>query len=147
MRPRLVLRTIEEAAVRGSSNLLERFRRTAGVPAAASDEPASELVPLFAVLDEIEAEAEQLRAAARERAARVLAAADAEVEQIHARARRQAEVERVRTERERRSAGANDARAALAAAEEEARRLRERGLARVPAVVDRVLAELLGAAP
>lgn len=133
--------------MKGVSSLLERFRRPAGVPAAASDEPASELVPVFAVLDEIEAELDVLRAAAREHAERLLASADAEAEQIRERARRQADTERERTERELRLAAAADTRAAVAAAEAEAQGLRERGLARVPAAVDRILADVLGAAP
>jgi len=77
----------------------------------------------------------------------VLAAAHAEADQIHERARRQAVVQRVRTEKERELAGADDARAARAAADAEAEDLLERALARVPSFVDRVLAEVLGAAP
>lgn len=133
--------------MRAGPGLLERFRRTAGVPAAVADEPASELVPLLAVLDEIEAEAARLVGDARAAAERTLAAADAEAERVLERARARADAERARTQAERTRAAEEAARTVEAAAQVEADELRERGLARVPAAVERVLATVLESAP
>jgi hypothetical protein len=119
---------------------LDRFRRAAAVPAAVGDELASELAPLFLVLDSIEEEAEELRAAARDSAGRRLAVARAEAAGIAARARERAEAARARAEAGRLEAREGEARALLAAAEEEARETRERGAARASALVEAVLA-------
>jgi flagellar biosynthesis/type III secretory pathway protein FliH len=74
--------------------ILERFRRSAGVPAAASDDLAAELAPLFAALDAIDAEAAEMRRVARRRAATIADEAQVEIEQILADAKEQAEHER-----------------------------------------------------
>ena len=88
--------------MRPVGSVLERFRRAAAVPAAAGDTLEAELMPVFAALDEIDAEAEQIRAAARREAERRLAAARADAERIVERYRRRAaKVERARAEAER----------------------------------------------
>ena len=46
------------------SDLFDRFRRTAGVPAAAADDLTAELAPVFAALEEIDAAAAEVRARA-----------------------------------------------------------------------------------
>ena len=61
--------------MRPVGSVLERFRRAAAVPAAAGDTVEAELMPVFAALDEIEAEAAQIRADARAEAERRLARA------------------------------------------------------------------------
>lgn len=127
----------------GGASLLERFRRTAGVPEAVGEDPANELIPVFAALDEIEREADRLRQRARERAERTLSLADAEAEQIRARWRRRADAERIRSETERRRAALEEAHSTEEAAQAAAARLRERGLARVPTAVERVMADIL----
>lgn len=126
-------------------SLLERFRRTAGVPAAAAEDLRAELLPVLAVLSEIDAEADRLREEARARARRRLADADAQAEQLLARARTQAEAERTRAEVERRSAESERVHAAEVAATDAADALRRRGLAKVPRYVERVLADVAGA--
>lgn len=126
--------------MRTGAAFLERFRRPAAVPAAASDELDAELLPVLETLDRIEEEARALRASAQAEAERRLDAARAEAARSLERWRRQAEAERVRAERERRAALATEARAIGAEAELEAGRLREQGRARMPELVAAVLA-------
>lgn len=123
-----------------TANWLERFRRPAGVPAAASEELDSELMPVLAALDEIEEEAKRLRGEAEREAARRLDAASVRAERDLARWQRRAEVERARAETERREAIASEARSIELEGEAEAVRLRERGLERIPALVGSVIA-------
>ena len=119
---------------------LERFRRPAAVPAAASEELDSELMPVFAALDEIEEEARRLREEAEREAARRVDAASVQAERALARWQHRAEAERARAEVERREAIASEAQASEAEAETEAERLRARGLERIPALVAEVVA-------
>jgi hypothetical protein len=119
---------------------LERFRRPAAVPAAASDELDTELMPVFAALDEIETEARHVREEARREADRRLDSASVRVETTLADARRRAEAERARAEIERREALAGEALSIEAGAEAEAAALRERGLERMPEFVAAVVA-------
>jgi hypothetical protein len=125
---------------------LDRFRRLAAppavpaVPTIPSDESTPELVPVFAVLDEIEHEARTLRDdAERERAGR-LQAADVEVEAALSRRRRDAEAERVRVEAEQREATARDVQAIERDAAADADRLRARGPERVSRLVEEIVA-------
>jgi hypothetical protein len=90
---------------------LERFRRPAAVPEAASEELDAELMPVFAALDEIEAEASRMREDAEHEATRRIDAAAVQAEEILARWQRRAEAERARAEAERREAIATEAHA------------------------------------
>jgi hypothetical protein len=123
---------------------LERFRRPAAVPEAASEELDAELMPVFAALDEIESEAARLREEADREATRRIDAAGLEAEQIVQRWQRRAEIERVRTEEEQRAAMATQAHAIEVAAESEAERLRRRGRERIPLLVAEVIGCITG---
>ncbi|MGZ4256614.1 MAG: hypothetical protein ACXVRE_02485 [Gaiellaceae bacterium] len=108
-------------------DLLDRFRRTAGVPAAAADDLRSELAPVFAALVEIDAAAADVRARAEERAQERLAAAHAEAERVETARQARAEEARRRAASERHRLAEEEARAIVAAAEAEAGRVRARG--------------------
>ncbi len=133
--------------MRPVSLILDRFRRAAAVPAAVGDDLAHELAPLLAALDTIEAESELVRARAADTAERRLAAARAEAAGVSARARQRAEAERRRAEAAHRRAREAEAHALLTAAEGEAERIRERGSARAPELVDAVVACVQGGGP
>lgn len=130
--------------MRPVGSVLERFRRAAAVPAAAGDTVEAELMPIFAALDEIEAEAERIRADARAEAERRLARAAADAERILERRGRRAEAERARAEGERREAAVREAHAIEAAAQEEAARILSRGRERIPSLVAEVVGSLTG---
>ncbi len=119
---------------------LERFRRSAGVPAAASDDLEVELMSVFVALEEIEAEARRLREEAAREAQESLATAAAEAERVLAGWRRRAEAERARAEAERIQAVTSEARSIESEGEAAAHALRSRGLRRIPPLVERVLA-------
>jgi hypothetical protein len=68
-------------------SLLERFRRSAGVPAVVGAELSAELAPVFAALDGIELEVARLRERAQASAVARLQEADEEVAHILAEAR------------------------------------------------------------
>ena len=130
--------------MRPVGSVLERFRRAAAVPAAAGDTIEAELMPVFAALDEIDAEAEQIRAAAHREAERRLAASTVEAERIVERYRRRAEAERARAEAERREEATREAHTIEAAARDEAARILARGRERIPALVAEVVGSLTG---
>ena len=125
---------------------LDRFRRLAAapavpaVPAVPSEEPAPELAPVFAALDEIDEEARALREEAEREAARDLQAASVEIEDLLARWQDRAEAERARAETEQREAAARELRAIERDAAAEAERLRARGLERIPALLEEIVA-------
>jgi flagellar biosynthesis/type III secretory pathway protein FliH len=73
---------------------LERFRRTGGVPATVGEQARTELEPVFAALDEIEREVEELRNRSVAAAARHAREAEEEAEMVLAEARSRAEAER-----------------------------------------------------
>jgi F-type H+-transporting ATPase subunit b len=125
--------------VRPVSSLLDRFRRSAGVPAAADEGLEGELVPVFAALEEIEAEAQRLLEEGAGEAERRRAAGAEDAEQILARWRRRAEEARARAEAEHRRDSDERVRALQTAAEAEAREVRARGLERVPALVSEIV--------
>ena len=137
--------SISQQGLRGPlGNLLERFRRSGGVPAAAGGDLASELAPVFAALDEIEREADGVRRAAEaeqgERAARL----ERELQEIADGARTEAdrardaafEIARRAAEVDAASIGAEGARRAAA--------VREAGEERLPGLVEDVVASILG---
>jgi len=122
------------------SLLLERFRRTAGVPAVPVEDFAAELAPVFVALEELEADAKRVRDRGGAEAAEQLAAARAERGRIASAWRPLAEAERARVAAARRTAAEAEARSIVARAEVEAAAVRERGRERIPALVDSVLA-------
>lgn len=126
--------------VRPVRTILDRFRRGAGVPAVVGDELVAELAPVFAAIDEAEAEAERIRAAARRRVELRLAAARERTARLEAEASRRAQVERERTVASRRRDAEAEQRALLQAAADETARIREQSRQRIPALVDGVLA-------
>ncbi len=126
--------------MRPVNTILDRFRRAAAVPAAAGDELAAELVPLFAALDEVEEEREKLRTEAAGAAEKRLAAARSEAAVIVAKAREEAAGARAQTEAEAREAASRESEALVERAEAEARRIGEAGSDRIPALAADVAA-------
>jgi hypothetical protein len=122
------------------SVLLDRFRRTAGVPAAVGDALEAELEPVFASLEEIEVEASRVREEATADATRRLDEAEAQSARIAAGGKELAERERAWLTAEVREASEQEARRLLAAARAEAERVRIHGQERVPELVNSVLA-------
>ncbi|MGZ4334325.1 MAG: hypothetical protein ACXVRJ_08655 [Gaiellaceae bacterium] len=124
-------------------SLLERFRRTSGVPAAASEDTEAELLPVFAALAGVEAEAGALIAAARREAEQRSAAAERAAARIIDDAERHGALERLRTENDARARAADEAGAVAAAARAVAEAELVRGRARIAAVAREVVADLL----
>ena len=119
--------------------ILDRFRRSAGVPAAASDDLSAELAPLFSALDSVDAEAGTVRTAARRRAAAIAEEAQAEIERILSAAKEQAEGERIEAIEAGRRAAEMEAQAVEASALREAEEVGRIGRARIPPLVAEVL--------
>jgi len=126
--------------VRPVNTILDRFRRAAAVPAAPGDDLARELVPLFAALDVIEGEREEVRARATRAAELHRENARVDAAEVEADALEEAEAARRAAERESRQAAAEESKALLAAAEAEARRIRDAGSARIGEFVGEVVA-------
>ena len=118
------------------SVLLDRFRRTAGVPAAVGDALEAELEPVFASLEEIEVEASRVREEGTADATQRLDEAEAESARIAAGGKELAARERAWLTAEVREASEQEARRLLAAARSEAERVRIRGQERVPELVN-----------
>jgi hypothetical protein len=121
---------------------LERFRRPAGVPAAAGEGVGPELTPVFAALDEIERAAEAVRQRTARDVAERLEAAHVEAEHVRRTWERRAEAERERAEAERRAELRAEAQAIEAAAQLEAERVHAIGLQRLPSLVTAVVAAI-----
>jgi vacuolar-type H+-ATPase subunit H len=126
------------------SAMLERFRRTAGVPTVPAEDFESELAPVFAALEELEADAARVRDRAAAEAAARLTAARVECERIAAAGGPLVEAERVKVASARRAAAEAEARDIVAQAEAEADRIRKRGHERIPSLVDAVLVGVKG---
>jgi hypothetical protein len=124
------------------SGFLERFRRSAGVPATVGGDAASELATVFAALDQLELEAEDLRARSSVAAAREEHELEAEVERIGLEARRRAEAERDEIVRSMLGDAEQEAARIVAQAEVQATRIRETGEERLPGFVAEVLARV-----
>jgi hypothetical protein len=122
------------------ASILDRFRRSAGVPAAAADDVAGELAPVFAALEQLEAEAQAIRDAAVREADQLLEETEARVAETVAAWHEQAQAERRRAESDCERAAARRAEAVEAEARAEAALLRERGRERIAGLVDEVLA-------
>ena len=123
-------------------SLLERFRRSAGVPAAVVGELSAELAPVFAVLDEVEREAAELRELAEEAAAGRLQEADELAERILAEGRRLAALRRDEELRSVLREADADAEAIVRRAQAKAEALRRRGDERLPGLVAEVVARV-----
>jgi vacuolar-type H+-ATPase subunit H len=130
----------QERPLRPVATILDRYRRGAAVPAVPAIDLASELAPVFAALDEIEAEADGLRQAANDRAARLLVAAAEEASAIVADAERRARAERLRAAAERRRTEEVKAQAVAREAEAGAEATRSQAAAGMPGLVEAVLA-------
>jgi hypothetical protein len=121
------------------SVLLERFRRTAGVPAVPTDAFEAELASVFAALEELEADAKHLRDRSAAEAAERLTDARVERERLTSGWRSLAETERAAVAAARQTAAEEEAHAIGVRAQLEADRVRERGRERIPSLVDSVL--------
>jgi vacuolar-type H+-ATPase subunit H len=128
-------------------SLLERFRRSAGVPASVGVHLTAELAPVFAILDDLERDAERLREQSRADADRRLQEAEVEARTVLDEGRQRALLERDETF----SLTLHEADAELAAvtgqAAAEAESIRVRGSERTAALVGEVIARVLEAAP
>ena len=131
------------AAVGPTSGFLERFRRSAGVPAAAGGDFAAELAPVFVALDRIEGEAAEIRRRADVTAARRLRETEEQVQSILAEARKRADFARD----DALEAGGRVADAEVASildqAERGAQQVKDVGEKRLPALVADVLKRVL----
>ena len=125
--------------------MLERFRRSAGVPAAAGDELAAELLPVFAALDEIEHEVARLRDRSEASAAVRLHDAEEESERILAEAHRSAAQQRHAELRSALRRADAEAEAIEAQAKADAQATRRLGNDRLPGLVADVLERVLEA--
>lgn len=126
------------------SGLLERFRRTGGVPAAVGGDLASELAPVFAALDEIESEAAAVRRDAGAQRADREARLEREIGKILADALTEAERTRDEAFDAAHRAAEAEAAAIIAEGDREAAAIREDGAARLPSLVDEVVARVAG---
>jgi vacuolar-type H+-ATPase subunit H len=136
---------VGHAPVRAGGSILERFRGTAGVPAAVGEETIVELVPVFAALDAFEIEAAEVRERAEAMTAHRLHEAEEGAREILAAARSLADSERGDALKAGLRAADVEASQIVARAEAEARLIDERGRARLPALVDKVVARVLEA--
>jgi len=121
---------------------LERFRRTTGMPARVGDEAAVELAPVFAVLDEFEREAQELRDRSSRMAAQRLHEAKEEAAALAAEARARADQERGDALKAGLRAADVELAELLAASETEAHEIRARGEERLPRLVAEVVARV-----
>jgi vacuolar-type H+-ATPase subunit H len=133
------------AAIGPTSGFLERFRRSAGVPAAAGGDSAAELAPVFAALDSIEGEAAEIRRRAEITAAQRLHETEEQVQSILADARQRADFERDDALKSGGRAADAEVASILEQADREARRVKDAGEKRLPALVADVLKRVLEA--
>lgn len=117
----------------------------AAVPADRASEHAAELQPLFASLEDTEAEARAIRARAAEESAAVRDAAQRRAEAILNDAVGRAAIEQDRAERQARAAAEQSCAALADQARSSAESLHAHAQARIHGYVDRVVAEFVGA--
>jgi hypothetical protein len=125
--------------MRPLSSLLDRFRRGVAVPAAAGDDLAAELGPVFASLDVFEAEADAVKRVSAQQAEERLAAGLEQVARISEGWRATAEAERARAAEGRRRRANEEASALEEHGREEAERMRERASRRTPELVAEIV--------
>ena len=126
------------------AGFLERFRRSAGVPASVGGDLEAELAALFVSLDRFDEEAAGIRRRAEVSAARVAAEAAQEADEIVADAGVRAGFERDDVLQSRLRATDAEVAAILARAEAEVKRVGEVGDERLPALVADVLSRAFG---
>jgi vacuolar-type H+-ATPase subunit H len=139
--------------VAGLRDFLLRFRpastpgpAAAGVPADRTAELAAELQPPLALLEDTERQAQAIREAAARQAEEIRQAAERQAAEILAEARTRAGQVRQETADRARAVGEAEARRLLAAGERAAELVRRRAEERMPALVERVVADVLSAA-
>jgi vacuolar-type H+-ATPase subunit H len=128
-------------------SFLERFRRSAGVPAAAGGDVSVELAPVFLALDQIEHEAAALRVRSEAAAAERLHKAQEEADRIVAEGCERADSERDDALKTGLRAADAEAVSILRRAEADAAEIRRSGQRRLGRFVDEVLARVFEAAP
>lgn len=128
-------------------SLLERFRRSAGVPASVGVDLSAELAPVFAALDEIERELERVREKSRAETVRRLQEADEEARRMLDETRKRAVLERDETFRLVLKEADAQLEGVARQAAGEAESIRATGGERMSALVAEVLARVLEAAP
>lgn len=126
--------------MRPLSSLLDRFRRGVAVPAAAGDDLAAELAPVFASLEAFEAEADAVKQACARQAEDRLGAGLEQVARLSEGWRTRAEAERVRAAAEKRRRAHEEASALEERGRVEADRIRQRAARRMPEVVAEIVA-------
>jgi hypothetical protein len=127
-------------ATRPLSSLLDRFRRGVAVPAGVGDDLAMELAPVFASLEQFEEEAQAVQRRGTQEAESRLEQAREQAARISATWREEAEIERTRAAEQRRRRSRDEARAVEAEARAEAGRIRRQASARMPILVEEILA-------
>jgi Skp family chaperone for outer membrane proteins len=132
--------------VQSVASILDRFRRAAGVPAAAVDDIAAEVAPVFAALEQVEAEAQTILASAVEQARHIRADAEARAATLHAACDERARAEYARAESESEHASHTRLEAVEVEARQEAELLRREGRLRMAELVEEVVACVRGAA-
>jgi hypothetical protein len=122
------------------SSLLDRFRRGVAVPAAAGDDLAAELAPVFAALEAFETEAAAVERASARQAEERLAASLERAARISEGWRARAEAERSHAAAERRRRAHEEASALEARGRAEADLIRERASEGMAALVAEIVA-------
>ena len=126
--------------MRPLSSFLDRFRRGVAVPAAAGDDLAAELAPVFASLEAFEAEADAVKRASARQAEERLAAGLERVARISEGWRARAEAERSHAVAEQRRRVHEEASALEERGRVEADRIRQRAARRMPELVAEIVA-------
>jgi flagellar biosynthesis/type III secretory pathway protein FliH len=126
------------------ATILDRFRRTAGVPAVVAEDIAAELAPVFAVLEQLEAEAQEILERAAGEAGQTLADAESRCQQICADWHERAQTEYERAEAKRVRASRAEIQALATEAEKQVRLLRQRGERQMEELVEEVVACVRG---
>jgi len=135
----------------GLREMLRRFRSagapgapTAGaVPADRRGEQAAELVPVFALLDEAQAQAREIRARGNASAAEIQAAATRESQAVIRNARERAALVREESRQQAFALAEAQSAAMIARAQAEAEAIRHRAMPRVTDFVQRIVAEAI----
>jgi hypothetical protein len=125
--------------MRPLSTLLDRFRRGVAVPAAAGDDLAAELAPVFASLEAFETEADELTRASTQEAEKRLAAGLERAAHISSGWREVAEFERARAAGERRQRARDEASILEERGRVEADRVRARAAEGIPDLVAQIV--------
>jgi hypothetical protein len=126
--------------MRPVSSLLDRFRRGVAVPAAAGDDLAAELAPVFASLEAFEAEADAVRRASAQQAEEQLRAGLENVARVSEDWRARAEAERAQAAEGWRLRAHEEISALEERGRVEADRIRQRAARRTPELVAEIVA-------